>query len=115
MRVLNETKLERLKTYIHSFQRERGSSPTFRQIVKEVKGFENLEITHRYVSELVKRGFIQKDEEGRIELPFQLNPGGMSLALMVGTIPCGTAEVMQDEIEYSYALPVNQCQVIRQN
>ena len=89
MRVINETKLNEVLDYIKNFQMKEGRSPSYRQIMKAVK-FSSLAQSQRYVKVLQSRNLISRNDSGRIITPSRLLSGTTIIALVVGTIACGT-------------------------
>jgi len=102
----DEQKMERVRQYIIDYQLRSGKSPSYREIEKQgiVNGIASVS---RIVLALQKRGLVEKTNIGQIGIPVQLRAGGTMLVQHYGVVPCGEPQVILDEIEGSYELPVD--------
>lgn len=104
MRTLNKRILDDTKEYIDTFQKERGLSPSFREIMKALK-FSSLSMVQKYVIALEREGKIERTNIGNISTPCKLKKQGTTMALLVGDIACGDPTEEESNIEGSYELP----------
>lgn len=104
MRTLNATTLNSVEQYINDYQRARGLSPSYRQIMHEV-GMSSLNLVQRYVLALEKQGRIRRTNLGNIEVPQQLELSDTTPAPLVGQVACGQPSFAVEDIEGSFALP----------
>lgn len=105
MKSVNENLLKQTLDYIETYQLNEGESPSYRDIANSLK-MKSLSVAHRYVSILCKQGLIKKDEHGKIEQKENLSLSPSIIAPMVGTVRCGTPIFASENIEESYALPM---------
>lgn len=106
MRVVDESKLTDLASYIKDYQMKEGRSPSFRQICR-AKGFNSLATAQRYVKVLTDRGIIEQTSTGSIELPGNLRTDKTIIAPLVGTVACGKPTLAIEDIEELFSLPTN--------
>lgn len=106
MKAYDEIKLARMKEYINTCHLESGSSPSYRQVMAHM-GWNDLAMVHRYIKVLESRGDIQRTNQGAIETPHNLTAGRVVSAPLVGTVSCGNPQLAVEEIQCSYALPVD--------
>ena len=104
MRTLNEQILENVEKFITIYQKEKGMSPSYRQIMKET-GMTTLSSVFRYVNALEKMGHITRTNLGNIETPSNLKHGGTTIIPLVGSVACGAPNIGVEEIEETYAFP----------
>ena len=104
MRTLNQDKLNAIEQYIIEYQRERGASPSYRQIMHKI-GMSSLNLVQRYVLALENQGKITRTNLGNIDLLPQLKPSGATMTYLVGDIACGSPTECVENIEECYALP----------
>lgn len=105
MKNVNENLLKQTLDYIETYQLNEGKSPSYRDIAK-VLNMKSLSVAHRYVSVLCEQGFVTKDERGRIEMKANLLHSPSIIAPMVGTVRCGAPIFASENIEESFALPI---------
>lgn len=104
MRKLNPETLSRMEEYINKCQRERGLSPSYRQIMHDI-GMSSLNLVQRYVFALESQGRIKRTHLGNIDIPLSLKTGETIPVPLVGQITCGQPNFAVEEIEASFALP----------
>jgi len=106
MQKIDEQKMERVRQYIVDYQLKNGKSPSYREIEKQriVNGIGSVS---RIVLALEKRGLIEKTNVGIIGVPMQLQAGRTMIVQHYGVVPCGEPQVVLDEIEGSYELPID--------
>lgn len=106
MKSYSEQMLASTLEYIKAYQRENGRSPSIRTIAKAFPNFYGSSIgrVQRYLAELTRRGQIEYDN-GIKASPKYLS-GKTIKAPLVGSCPCGTPMLAEENIESTYALPV---------
>lgn len=104
MRMLNQERLTTMAEYINTYQKEKGRSPSYREIMHYM-GMSSLNLVQRYVLGLEREGKITRTRLGNIELPEKLNTGEMAIAPLVGQIACGEPCLEIENIEETFALP----------
>ncbi len=104
MRTLNDSLLERMREYIIEYQKERGLSPSYRNIMKAVN-MSSVSLVQRYVLELENKGLIKRTNLGNIATLPQLRRTGSTMTPLVGEIACGQPVDAFENIEASFALP----------
>lgn len=106
MKVLDESVLSNLLTYIQTYQTQYGRSPSYRTIMHAMK-FNNLATVSRYVGKLHSTGKIKKDNLGGIDISFNLKTNKATIAPLLGTVACGEPILAIENIEGNYALPAD--------
>ncbi len=104
MRTLNNSLLERMRTYIIEYQKEKGLSPSYRNIMKAMD-MSSVSLVQRYVLELEKKGLIKRTNLGNIATLPQLRRTGTTMTPLVGEIACGQPADSFENIEESFPLP----------
>ncbi len=104
MRTLNQERLTAMAEYINTYQKEKGRSPSYREIMHYM-GMSSLNLVQRYVLGLEREGKITRTRLGNIELPAKLDTGEMAIVPLVGQIACGEPCFEVENIEESLALP----------
>ncbi len=104
MRTLNSELLERMKAYIIEYQREKGLSPSYRNIMSAMN-MSSLNLVQRYVLKLEKDGHIRRTNLGNIATLPQLKRTGTTMTPLVGDIACGEPTHAVENIEESFPLP----------
>ncbi len=104
MKIINETLLDKLLSYIKTYQMKNGRSPSYRNIMNQLN-FSSLSMVCRYIEILGQRGELQKDSLGSIEISSNLNCTDTIIAPIVGTVTCGKPIYAQENIEGMYTLP----------
>ncbi len=104
MKNLNETLLEKMLSYIKTYQIERGRSPSYRNIMSQFS-LSSLSVVCRYIEVLRQRGLLEKDNLGGIEISANLNCANTIIAPIVGTVTCGKPIYAQENIEGNFQLP----------
>ncbi len=104
MRTLNDTLLERIREYIIEYQKEKGLSPSYRNIMKAMD-MSSVSLVHRYIYELEKKGLIERTNLGNIATLPQLRRTGTTMTPLVGEIACGEPTSAVENIEESFPLP----------
>ena len=108
MKPVNEERLQQVLDYIRKVEKERGSSPTYREI-KDAIGQKSLDMVYRDVRRLRERGLIREEANARggIVPDEKLASGEMVNVQLVGEIHCGEANDAIENITESYLLPIN--------
>ena len=104
MRTLNKSTLEKTKEYIVAYQKENGISPSYRNIMHELR-FSLLSMVQKYVLALEKDGKIERTVIGNIQTPVKLKKQGVTMAPLVGDIACGDPTEEEANIQESIELP----------
>lgn len=104
MRTLNEGTLNEVENCIKEYQKQNGQSPSFRDIRKGV-GLSSLSMVQKYVLALEGQNRINRNDDGSVRLPPQLDPGNSTLTPLIGEIACGQPNLAIEHIEESFALP----------
>ena len=107
MKKFNENRLNLILSYITSYQKQSGKSPTYRQIMKECK-LSSLCTVSSNLNELFRRGLIKKGENYREKIlaDEKLVCGETVNVPLVGECPCGTPMDAIENLIYTVALPV---------
>lgn len=74
MRTLNVDKLTEIENFIKTFQKEKGKSPSYREVMHGVK-MSSLNLVQRYVLALERDNRITRTRLGNIDIPKQLKTG----------------------------------------
>ena len=104
MKVCNNMTLEKVLSFIKTYQLDNGRSPSYRQIMRSL-GLSSLSMVQRYTKILEEKGLIQKSSSGKIDIAKNLSLSQTIIAPVVGTVTCGTPIYAQENIETIYALP----------
>ena len=96
--------LNNILEFIKVYQLENACSPTYREIMRHL-GLSSLSQVSRYVNLLGERGDIKKDEQGKIDISYNINLSQSILAPVVGEVRCGEPIFAQENIESVYRLP----------
>lgn len=104
MKTINEKMLNNILEFIKVYQLENACSPTYREIKRHL-GLSSLSQVSRYVNLLGERGDIKKDEQGKIDISYNINLSQSILAPVVGEVRCGEPIFAQENIESVYRLP----------
>lgn len=108
MKPYDERMLKAVEEFVVNYQKKSGKSPALRVIGKAYPGFFGNSIAkiQRYVQELNKRGLIQYGAGVGIKTSPKLLSGKTRTVPLVGNCPCGNPMTAIENIEGSYALPV---------
>lgn len=108
MKPYNESMLSATEEFITNFQKENGKSPSLRVISKTYPNFfgNSIAKVQRYVQELSRRGLIAYGAGVGIETSQKLLSGKTKPVSLVGSCPCGNPMLAIENIEGTYALPV---------
>lgn len=108
MKTFDEAMLTVTEKYIISYQKENGRSPSLRVIGKEYAKFYGNSIAkvQRYVQELSRRGLVEYGSGTGIEISSNLLSGKTKPMPLVGSCPCGNPMLAVENIEGTFALPV---------
>lgn len=104
MKAINDKILQNILQFVKVFQLENGRSPTYREI-KNHLNLSSLSIVNRYISILVDRGDLKKDDSGTIDITYNINLSQSILAPVVGEVRCGEPILAQENIESVFRLP----------
>ena len=104
MRTLNTTTLDNMESFIIDYQKRKGKSPSFREVMKALN-MSSLNLVRTYILALENSGRIERTRLGNIDMLPKLKPSGMAIAPIVGTIACGQPVDAMENIEESVALP----------
>ena len=106
MRSYNEQMLKATEEFIVNYQKTNGKAPSLRVIGKAFQSFygNSIDKVQRYVKELSIRGLINYNEG--IQVMSQFLSGKTNIIPIVGDCPCGNPIMAVENIEGSYALPV---------
>ena len=108
MKHIDEDRLLRTEEYLRSYEREYGSTPTYRQILSDC-GYASLNSVHRDIGELRRRQLISQETGGRggltVSTPQYQNGGAVNVQL-VGEVHCGEPSDALENIECSMLMPV---------
>ena len=105
MKIMNEKMVNDLLTYIKNYQLQKGLSPSFRDICRNVTGFKSISTAQKYVLLLESRGLIKRNRLGSIETPKRLQGGATITAPLVGKVACGQPILAEENIQGYYKLP----------
>ena len=106
MRTLNQEMLDKVEKYIVDYQKEKGLSPSYRQIMKETC-MTTLSSVFRYVTALENMGRITRTNLGNIETPSNLKYSGTTMIPLVGSVACGAPNIGVEHIEETFAFPTS--------
>ncbi len=104
MRTLNEERLERIREYIVSYQKQNGRAPSYRQVQKAFQ-MSSLNLVQRYILRLERDGKIERTRLGGIAVMPQFKSSGTVMTPLLGDIACGQPMDAVENIEESFALP----------
>lgn len=104
MRTLNADKLTEIENFIKTFQKEKGKSPSYREVMHGVK-MSSLNLVQRYVLALERDNRITRTRLGNIDIPKQLKMGNLVSVPLVGNIACGEPNTAIENIEGNFTLP----------
>lgn len=105
MRKYDEELLAALRDYIMDYQREHGSSPTYRKIMQNFpSGFTSTAKLRGYINVLCERCLIERDSKGSIKVDKRFRTETVN-APLVGQVACGEPIEAYENIEGSFVLP----------
>lgn len=104
MRTLNTTTLDNMESFIIDYQKRKGKSPSFREVMKALN-MSSLNLVRTYILALENSGRIERTRLGNIDMLPKLRPSGVAIAPLVGSIACGQPVDAVENIEESFALP----------
>ena len=104
MRTLNTTTLDNMESFIIDYQKRKGKSPSFREVMKAFN-MSSLNLVRTYILALENSGRIERTRLGNISVPPKLKPSGVAIAPLVGSIACGQPVDAVENIEESFVLP----------
>ena len=108
MKPVNEERLQKVLDYIRDYEKDKGHSPTYREIKDEI-GHKSLDMVYKDIRRLRERGLIREEanDRGGLVPDDKLASGEMVNVQIVGEIHCGEANDAIENITESYLLPVN--------
>ena len=108
MKPINEERLQKVLDYIRDYEKDKGHSPTYREIKDEI-GHKSLDMVYKDIRRLRERGLIREEanDRGGLVPDEKLASGEMVNVQVVGEIHCGEANDAIENITESYLLPVN--------
>ena len=108
MKPVNEERLQKVLDYIRDYEKDKGHSPTYREIKDEI-GHKSLDMVYKDIRRLRERGMIREEanDRGGLVPDDKLASGEMVNVQVVGEIHCGEANDAIENITESYLLPVN--------
>ena len=108
MKPINEERLQKVLEYIRDYEKDKGRSPTYREIKDEI-GHKSLDMVYKDIRRLRERGLIREEanDRGGLVPDEKLASGEMVNVQVVGEIHCGEANDAIENITESYLLPVN--------
>lgn len=106
MRKHNESLVIELLNYIKKYQISNGRSPSYRNIMQNMK-FSSLSMVYRYVNILKSKDYLNKNKYESITLPSKIKTNKTTLAPLVGTVTCGEPIYAYENIEGYYYLPAD--------
>lgn len=106
MKTTNEELVDKVLSFVKETQKIEGKSPSFRQICRKM-GFASIATAQYYVKILKQRGLITQNDEGKIEIPFNLHRGQTQTAPIVGSVACGEPIFAEENIEETVQLPTS--------
>lgn len=106
MRVIKENTVQAVLNFVKEYQKKEGRSPSFRQICHAMS-FPSIGTAQKYVNVLKTRGLLSQNDQGKIEIPFNLRKGTTIVAPLVGSVACGTPILAEENIEENYLLPTS--------
>ena len=71
MKKINEANIQKTFEFVKDYQKEFGSSPSYRQITNALK-IKSIGSIQQYVKVLESRGMVEKTESGEIAIPYNL-------------------------------------------
>ena len=95
MRTLNTTTLDNMESFIIDYQKRKGKSPSFREVMKALN-MSSLNLVRTYILALENRS---------IDMLPKLRPSGVAITPIVGSIACGQPVDAVEQIEESVTLP----------
>ena len=104
MKTLKEDILLKVEEFNNNYQREKGISPSFRQIMNALS-LGSLATVQRYVKELERRGRLKRTDIGNIEVMPQFDQSKTVNIPIVGKIACGQPTFAVENIEDSFSFP----------
>lgn len=104
MRTLNTTTLDNMEKFIIDYQKKKGRSPSFREVMKALN-MSSLNLVRTYILALENSGRIERTRLGNIDMLPKLKPSGVAITPIVGSIACGQPVDAVENIEESVALP----------
>ena len=104
MRTLNTTTLYNMESFIIDYQKKKGKSPSFREVMKALN-MSSLNLVRTYILALENSGRIERTRLGNIDMLPKLRPSGVAITPIVGSIACGQPVDAVENIEESFALP----------
>ena len=104
MRTLNTTTLDNMESFIIDYQKKKGKSPSFREVMKALN-MSSLNLVRTYILALENSGRIERTRLGNIDMLPKLRPSGVAITPIVGSIACGQPVDAVENIEESFALP----------
>ena len=104
MRTLNTTTLDNMESFIIDYQKRKGKSPSFREVMKALN-MSSLNLVRTYILALENSGRIERTRLGNIDMLPKLRPSGVAIAPLVGSVACGQPVDAVENIEESFALP----------
>ena len=107
MRKYDEELLAALRDYIMDYQREHGSSPTYRKIMQNFpSGFTSTAKLRGYINVLCERRLIERERagDGSIKVDRRFRTEAVN-APLVGQVACGEPIEAYENIEGSFVLP----------
>ena len=106
MKPVNEARLTKTAEYINGYERENGTSPSYREI-RDAVGHSSLKLVYDDVKRLREREMIPQAKNGRGGLvpDERLQGGELENLQVLGTIHCGEPNEAIENITESYLLP----------
>ena len=104
MRTLNTTTLDNMERFIIDYQKRKGKSPSFREVMKALN-MSSLNLVRTYILALENSGRIERTRLGNIDMLPKLRPSGVAITPIVGSIACGQPVDAVEQIEESVTLP----------
>ena len=106
MKKINEANIQKTFEFVKDYQKEFGSSPSYRQITNALK-IKSIGSIQQYVKVLESRGMVEKTESGEIAIPYNLKRSDTIVAPLVGTAACGELMFAEQNIEENFNLPTS--------
>ena len=104
MRTLNTTTLDNMESFIIDYQKRKGKSPSFREVMKALN-MSSLNLVRTYILALENSGRIERTRLGNIDMLPKLRLSGVAITPIVGSIACGQPVDAVEQIEESVTLP----------
>ncbi len=106
MKPVNEARLRKTAEYINGYERENGSSPTYREI-RDAVGHSSLKLVYDDVKRLREREVIPQEKSGRGGMvpDERLQSGELENLQVLGVIHCGEPNEAIENVTESYLLP----------